>query len=146
MAKVCRKLTSDDKFWLTKDDTSANAAVTFLLHTPEGVRESAALSTYEIGLLASSLVHVYFDRTKRVIWPVAGPILEHYEKAKLDAEQGLVDWLKTSPDPENRARGNALAAQQTGEALSVVKTEPVVETKPSCQFCDEFGACTGDCL
>jgi len=136
MAKTFKKITSDDKLWLSREGDSYSEPIKFLLHTPEGVRESAVLSTYEIGLLAAHLVLVYFERTRRVIWPVAGSILKCYEQAKIDAEQEMIDWLKTSPDPENRARGEAQAATAAA----------VVETKPQCPHCDEFGECTGDCL
>ena len=68
---------------------------------------SRPLSDEQLRVMATALVIRYFERTKKVVWPVTGPMLEHYEKEQCLAEDALLQWMKNSPAEENSSRAPA---------------------------------------
>lgn len=68
---------------------------------------SPPLPDVQLGVLASYFAGLYFERTKRVVWPVEGAMLHAYEKEQTISENRRLEWLKTSPNRENRERAGA---------------------------------------
>jgi len=133
MAKTYLKVTSDDKLWLERDGDGYDQPARFITHTPLGPHVSASLTTFEIGLMAGHFARLYFARTGRVVWPVNAQLVEKYERALIDDAAAVVRQMKLSPHEDVRARAEARLLQAS-------------PSKPSCQFCDELGECTGDCI
>ncbi|RNJ49429.1 hypothetical protein [Methylocystis hirsuta] len=120
-------VTSDWKCVVERRGDDASAPLSFIIHKDGEAHQSTPLTTYEIGMLATKLARIYFERTNKVIWPVHGAMLAHYEKVGLEEAPEQV-FLHAAASPGSEA--NRRAAEAPKEA--------------SCEFCvDE---CTGDCI
>ena len=115
-----------EKLALSSNETglrvSVESAGVFALSKP--------LTDEDLRVLAQALVITYFERTKKIIWPVNAVMVEHYERAICDAEDERLKWLQESPAEENRARAPAYAERIAARRRSVVEVEKPQETPP----------------
>ena len=82
---------------------------------------SAPLFNGQIGMLAAILSGAYFDKTRRLIWPIGGSMLHLYEKEQLAAEEKHLAWLKNHPSEETRACAADYEARITRAAGAELK-------------------------
>lgn len=115
-----------EKLALSSNETglrvSVESAGVFALSKP--------LTDEDLRVLAQALVIKYFERTKKIIWPVNAVMVEHYERTICDAEDERLKWLQESPAEENRARAPEYAERIAARRRSVVEVEKPQETPP----------------
>ena len=86
-------------------------ATTIALVSETGVRAaSPPLSDDQMRHIAQFFLSAYWDRTKKIVWPVNPVIASHYERDPRAAEDALVEGLRASPAEENKARAEVVAS------------------------------------